>query len=48
MTKATCHYCGEEVEVTNENIMAHAFGICLKDSDYGRDLGNLLQGDDQA
>lgn len=30
MTNAECRYCGEEVEVTNENIMAHAFGICLR------------------
>jgi len=27
---AECRYCGEEVEVTNENIMAHAFGVCLR------------------
>ncbi len=27
---AECRYCHEEVEDTPENVMAHAFGICLR------------------
>lgn len=33
MVKAACRYCGEEVEITNEKIMAHAFGVCLRNSE---------------
>ncbi len=31
--KARCRYCKKEVEMTEENIIAHAFGICLRSSE---------------